>query len=101
MDVTGLLVKKLGEKTGVSPRNGNPWKVAEFLVEIPGNFPRHINFQVRDGQVQRIARFEQLIGKTVTVSFDIDAHEYQGKWFNEVGAWGIMEYVPQAQQAHS
>ena len=52
MDVTGLLVKKLGEKEGVSPRNGNPWKVGEFLLEIPGNFPRHINFQVRDGQVQ-------------------------------------------------
>ena len=98
MDVTGLLVKKLGEKTGVSPRNGNSWRVAEFLVEIPGNYPRHINFSVRDGQQQRIARFEQLIGKTVTVSFDIDAHEYQDKWFNEIGAWGIMEYVPQTGQ---
>jgi hypothetical protein len=98
MEVTGLLVKKLGEKTGVSPRNGNQWRVAEFLVEIPGNYPRHINFSVRDGQQQRIARFESLVGKTVTVSFDIDAHEYEGKWFNELAAWGIMEYVPKAGQ---
>ena len=93
MEITGILMRKLGERSGVSSRNGNPWKTAEFLVEIPGQYPRHINFSVRDGQVGRIARFESMIGKTVTVSFDIDAHEYEGRWFNELGAWGVMEYV--------
>jgi hypothetical protein len=33
----------------------------------------------------------------VTVSFDIDAHEFEGRWFNEIGAWGVMEYAPQHQ----
>lgn len=93
MEITGILMRKLGERSGVSSRNGNPWKAAEFLVEIPGQYPRHINFSVRDGQVGRIARFESMVGKTVTVSFDIDAHEYEGRWFNELGAWGVMEYV--------
>jgi len=93
MEITGILVKKVGEREGVSKSNGNPWKTAEFLVEIPGQYPRYINFSVRDGQVGRIARFESLISKTVTVSFDIDAHEYEGRWFNEIGAWGVMEYV--------
>ena len=86
-------MRKLGEREGVSQRNGQPWRTAEFLVEIPGQYPRHINFSVRDGQVGRIARFESMIGKTVTVSFDIDAHEYEGRWYNELGAWGVMEYV--------
>lgn len=86
-------MRKLGERSGVSQRNGQPWKTAEFLVEIQGQYPHHVNFSVRDGQVGRIARFESMIGKTVTVSFDIDAHEYEGRWFNELGAWGIMEYV--------
>lgn len=93
MEITGILMRKLGERSGVSTRNGNPWKTAEFLVEIPGQYPRHINFSVRDGQVGRISRFESMVGKTVTVSFDIDAHEYEGRWFNELGAWGVMEYV--------
>lgn len=93
MEITGILMRKLGERSGVSQRNGQPWKTAEFLVEIPGQYPHHVNFSVRDGQVGRIARFESMIGKTVTVSFDIDAHEYEGRWFNELGAWGIMEYV--------
>lgn len=93
MELTGILMKKIGERTGVSPRNGNAWKMAEFLIEVPGQNPRHTVFQVSDGQQSRITRFESLIGKTVTVSFDLDAHEYQDRWFNDVKAWGIMEYV--------
>jgi hypothetical protein len=93
MEVTGILVKQVAIREGVSSRNGNPWKIAEYLVEIPGQYPRHINFRVSDGQVGRLARFDSLIGKMVTVSFDIDAHEHEGRWFNEIGAWGIMEYI--------
>ena len=93
MEVTGILVKQTAVKAGVSSRNGNPWKIAEYLLEVPGQYPRHINFNVSDGQVGRIARFDSLIGKMVTVSFDIDANEYEGRWFNKINAWGIMEYI--------
>lgn len=93
MEVTGILMRKLGEREGVSQRNGWAWKIAEFLLEVLGQYPRHINFRVSDGQTGRIAHFESLIGKTVTVSFDIDAREHEGRWFNEINAWGIMEYV--------
>lgn len=93
MEVTGILVKKTSERNGVSKQSGMPWKIAEYLIEIPGQFPRHINFRVSDGQVGRLARFDSLVGKTVTVSFDIDAHEYEGRWFNELNAWGVIEYV--------
>ena len=99
MEVTGILVKQIALRKGVSQRNGNPWKIGEYLVEIPGQYPRHISFRVSDGQVGRLARFDSLIGKTVTVSFDIDAHEYEGRWFNEINAWGIMEYINQMQRA--
>ena len=91
MELQGILLKKVGEREGVSQRNGQPWKTAEFLVEIPGNYTRYVKFNVQDGQVARIARFESMIGKKVNVSFDIDAHEHEGRWFNEIGAWGIME----------
>ena len=93
MEVTGILVKKLGEREGVSQKNGQPWKMAEYLVEIPGQYPRHINFRVSDGQVGRIARFDSLVGKMVTVSFDVDAHEHEGRWYNEINAWGVLEYI--------
>jgi len=95
MEITGILVKQTSLKEGVSKQSGNPWKIAEYLVEVPGQYPRHAVFRVSDGTVGRIARFDSLVGKMVTVSFDIDAHEYEGRWFNEVGAWGIMEYIDQ------
>ena len=99
MEITGILVKQVAVREGVSQRNGQPWKIAEYLVEIPGQYPRHIAFRVSDGQVGRIARFDSLVGKTVTVSFDIDAREYEGRWFNEINAWGILEYINQTQRA--
>lgn len=96
MEITGILVKQTSLKEGVSKQNGNPWKIAEYLVEVPGQYTRHINFRVSDGTVGRVARFDSLIGKMVTVSFDIDAREYEGRWFNEINAWGIIEYIDQA-----
>ena len=66
-------------------------------MEIPGEYKRHINFKVRDGQYNLIARFEALIGKMATVSFNFDANEQKstGRWFNEIMAWGVLEYKPE------
>ena len=50
MEVIGILQQKLGERNGVSQRNGQPWRKAEFLLVIPGRFERHINLSVSDGQ---------------------------------------------------
>ena len=35
----------------------------------------------------------------VSVSFDIDAHEYNGKWYNQTNAWKVeqAQAQPQAQ----
>jgi hypothetical protein len=95
MEITGILVKKLSEREGVSKTTGNPWKNAEFLVELPGQYPRHVNFTVKDGQVGRISHFDSLIGKMVTLTFNIDAREYNGRWYNDIEAYGIVEYIDQ------
>ena len=99
MEITGILVKQTAIREGVSKTNGNPWRIAEYLLEVPGQYPRHINFRVSDGQVGRIARFDSLVGKTVTVSFDIDAREHEGRWYNEINAWGILEYIDSTRRA--
>ena len=99
MELTGRIIAVLEAKSGTSSKTGNPWMMQGYVIEVPGQYPRHINFRVSDGQVGRIARFDSLIGKTVTVSFDIDAHEHEGRWFNEINAWGILEYINQTQRA--
>ena len=95
MEITGMVVKKIGESSGTSAKTGMPWRNAEFLVEVPGEYKRHIKFKVRDGQYNLIARFEALIEKMATVSFNVDAHEHEGRWFNEINAWGVLEYKPE------
>ena len=98
MEIRGILIQKLGESSGTSKKTGMPWRNAEFLVEVPGQYSKHIVFKVRDGQYNLIQRFEELVGKVVDVSFDIDAHKY-GRWYNEVRAWGILEYRPEQKTA--
>jgi hypothetical protein len=38
----------------------------------------------------RIKQFNIQAGEEITVQFDIDAHEYNGRWFNEIRAYNIM-----------
>lgn len=97
MEIKGILQIKLGEASGTSQRTGTEWRNAEYLIDIPGSRPRKVKIKVNNGtgEQNRIARFDSFLGKNVDVSFDIDAHEYQGRWFNELIAWGIMEYVPE------
>ena len=40
------------------------------------------------------------LGETLTVSLDINANEYQGKWYNQVRAWKV-ERMAQTQQANA
>lgn len=93
METIGILVQKLGERSGVSQKTGNPWKMAEYLVEVPGQYPKKIKFDVSDGTSGKIAHFDSLVGKMVTVYWDIDASEYNGRWYNTATAWGCKEYV--------
>ena len=38
----------------------------------------------------RIKQFNIQMGEDITVSFDIDAHEYNGRWFNEIRAFNVQ-----------
>ena len=93
MEVIGILAQKLNELGGINQNNGQAWKKANYLIEIPGNYPKRMVVSVMDGMEGRIARFDTRLGKTVVVRFEIDAREYNGKWYNDLRAWGCKEYV--------
>lgn len=94
MEVNGILKEKLNERNGVG-RSGTPWKMADYLFEIPGFYPKHIVFTVSDGERGRFAMFDALIGKDATVHFNIEAREHEGRWFNSILAYAAY---PMAQQ---
>ena len=87
MELTGKIIAEFNERGGVSNRTGNEWKAKSYVLEVPGEFPRKLVFDVFGAD--RLQAFNLQIGETVTVSFDIDAHEYNGRWFNDVRAFRI------------
>ncbi len=48
---------------------------------------------------ERLQRFNIKSGDEVTVFFDIDAHEYQGRWFNNIRAFDVRQLDATAAQA--
>ena len=57
------------------------------MIEVPGQYPRKCVFRIFGED--RIKQFNIQNGEEVTVSFDIDAHEYNGRWFNEIRAYNV------------
>lgn len=43
---------------------------------------------------ERLTRFNIQLGQEVNVSFDIDAHEYNGRWFNNIRAFDVRLVDP-------
>jgi hypothetical protein len=60
----------------------------EYVIEVPGQYPRKCVFRIFGED--RIKQFNIQQGEDVTVQFDIDAHEYNGRWFNEIRAYGVV-----------
>ena len=90
MDIQGKVIAVLPEKTGVSAKG--EWKVQEYVIETHEAYPHKMVFSVFGAD--RIARFNVQVGQEVMVSFDIDAHEYQGRWFNSIRAYDVRLVDP-------
>lgn len=91
MDITGRIIAVLPERSGVSQRSGSEWKVASYVLETQEQYPKKICFEVFG--TERIQQFNIQAGDVLTVSFDIDAHEYNGRWFNSIRAFRVERSV--------
>lgn len=88
MELQGKIIAVLPERSGVSARG--EWKVQEFVLEtIDTQYPRKMVFDVFGAD--RLQRFNIQIGQTVLVAFDIDAREYNGRWFNSIRAFDVRQ----------
>ena len=88
MDLTGRIIAVLPAQSGVSARTGNSWMSQDYVIEIPGQYPKKCVFRIFGED--RIKQFNIQLNEDLTVQFDIDAHEYQGRWFNDIRAYNII-----------
>ena len=91
MDLTGKIIAVLPASSGVSQRTGNSWMSQDYVIEVPGQYPKKCVFRVFGED--RIKQFNIQMGEDVTVSFDIDAHEFNGRWFNDIRAYNVQRGV--------
>lgn len=96
MEITGKIIAVLPERSGVSARSGSEWRCASYVLETLEQYPRKMNFEVFG--TDRIQQMNIQLGETMVVSFDIDAHEYQGRWFNSIRAWKVDRNLQSAGQ---
>ena len=90
MDLTGTIIAVLPAQSGVSQRTGNPWMSQEYVIEVPGMYPRKTVFRIKQFALQQGQQ-------NVTIQFDIDAHEHEGRWYNEVRCYNVLRAVPAGQ----
>ena len=92
MEMTGVVIAVLPERSGTSQRG--EWKSQSFVIETQEQYPKHLCFEVFGAD--RIAQFNIKGGETITVQFDIDARQYQDRWFNSIKAWNVIRQGQQA-----
>ena len=92
MEISGRIIAALPARTGTSARTGNTWMTQEFVIETHEQYPRNCVFTVFGED--RLKEMNIEVGKEMTVSFDIDAHEYNGRWFNDIRAWRAVPLTP-------
>ena len=87
MELAGKVIAILQPRDGVSKNTGNKWMVQSYVIETHDQYPKRMVFEVFGED--KIKQFNIQIGEEINVSFDIDARQWQDKWFNQIRAWKI------------
>ena len=82
--MTGKIIEVIPEKSGTSARG--EWRKQEYVIELPGDYPKQVCFMVWG---DRIDQFQIEEGQELTVHFDLESREYNGRWYTDVKAWRI------------
>ena len=88
MELTGKIIVVQEAKSGTSSRTGKSWMKQEYVMEVPGDYTRHCTFTIFGEE--RIKTLNIQKGEDVTIQFDIDAHEYNGRWYNDFRAYQVI-----------
>ena len=98
MELTGRIIAVLEAKSGTSSKTGNPWIMQGYVIEVPGQYPRRCAFTVFGED--KIKQLNIQNGEDLTIQFDIDAREYNGRWYNDFRAYNVIRglQIPQPVQ---
>ena len=103
MEIEGLIYKVLPANSGVSQKTGNAWMSQEFVLSyywFPNQtMPSYMVFRVFGED--RLKQFDLHENDEVKIRFNIEAHESNGRWFNEVRCTAVQKTKAAPTQAES
>lgn len=88
LQIIGVVKEILETQTGES-KNG-PWKKRDFILEIPGKYPRQVCITQWGDQIDQSPVEKD---ETVTAFIDLQSREYKGRWYTDVKAWKVAKGV--------
>lgn len=91
MEIVGKIIQALPVQQGTSAKTGNAWKIASYVLETQEQYPRKVCFEVFGED--RINNNPCKVDDVVTVSFDIESREFNGRWYTSIRAWKIQQGV--------
>ena len=92
MQITGKAIAALPVKSGVSQRTGEQWQSREYVIETQEQYPKKMCFEVFG--TDKLKDFNIRSNDLIKVHFDINAREYNGKWYNSIRAWKVEHVNP-------
>ncbi len=86
MEISGKIIAVLPLQQGTS-KAGNPWQSQSYVLETQEQYPKKVCFEIFGED--RIKNNSCQIDELVTVSFDIESREFNGRWYTSVRAWKV------------
>lgn len=94
MELSGKIYKAMPVESGEG-KNG-VWKKQQIIIETDGGkYPKKVAVQLWGDLTERI--FQE--GADISVEFDVESREYNGKWYTDAKAWRINKNTSYAQPA--
>ena len=89
MELVGVITKVLDKITGQKKDGSGEWVKQSFVIDTEETYNNIICFELFGAEkVENFNKYNK-VGDKVTVEFNINCNEWQGKYFTTLGAWKV------------
>lgn len=93
MTLSGKIIAELPEVSGEG-KNGR-WVNKEFVLETFDQYPKKVCFQISGNMVSTT---DTRVGLEVTVDFNPESREYNGRFYTTLKAWRVGRYISETEK---
>jgi len=86
LSLTGKIISILKLENATS-KAGKEWKKRDFVIETDDKFPKKVCLCLFGDKTDYIEG--HAIGDTVTVKFNVESREYNGKWYHNLNVYQL------------